>query len=64
MKKVWLVVALVAWGGLAARSFADVQNIRLSGDIRIRGYFLDSTGIAPGSGGGQQFDGNESLLLY
>jgi len=62
VKKVWLVVALVAWGGLAARSFADVQNIRLSGDIRIRGYFLDSTGIAPGSGGGQQFDGNESFI--
>jgi hypothetical protein len=34
------VVALVAWGGLAVNIFADVQNIRLSGDIRIRGYYL------------------------
>ena len=42
MKKLWLVVALVAWGGLAINSFADVQNIRLSGDIRIRGYYLNS----------------------
>ena len=44
MKKVWLVVALVALGGLAVNSFADVQNIRLSGDIRIRGYYLDNAG--------------------
>lgn len=60
MKKVWLIVALVAFGGLAVRSFADVQNIRLSGDIRIRGYFLDSTG-ATGSGG-SQLDANESFI--
>lgn len=40
MKKLWLVVALVAWGGLAINTFADVQNIRLSGDIRIRAYYL------------------------
>ena len=39
VKKVWLVVALAALGGLASKTFADVQNIRLSGDIRIRGYF-------------------------
>ena len=44
MKKAWLVVALVALGGLAANSFADVQNIRLSGDIRIRGYYLGNAG--------------------
>jgi hypothetical protein len=60
VKKVWLIVALVAFGGLAVRSFADVQNIRLSGDIRIRGYFLDSTG-ATGSGG-SQLDANESFI--
>lgn len=40
MKKQWLVMGLVATFGLVANSFADVQNIRLSGDIRIRGYFL------------------------
>lgn len=41
MKKVSLVVALAALCGLAASTFADVQNIRLSGDIRIRGYLAD-----------------------
>jgi hypothetical protein len=45
VKKLWLVVALVALGGLTSRTYADVQNIRLSGDIRIRGYFLDSAGL-------------------
>src|SRR5436309_11653857 len=44
VKKLWLVVALVALGGLAANSFADVQNIRLSGDIRTRGYYLNNAG--------------------
>lgn len=39
-----LVVALVALGGLASQSFADVQNIRLSGDIRTRGYLLQNAG--------------------
>jgi len=60
VKKVWLIVALVAFGGLAVRSFADVQNIRLSGDIRIRGYFLDSTGVIPDSPG--QWDSNDSFI--
>jgi hypothetical protein len=40
VRKLWLSVALVAFGGLAINTFADVQNIRLSGDIRIRGYYL------------------------
>ena len=40
MKKQWLVMATAAVFGLVANSFADVQNIRLSGDIRIRGYYL------------------------
>ncbi len=40
MKKQWLVLAAVAALGLTANSFADVQNIRLSGDIRLRGYYL------------------------
>jgi hypothetical protein len=35
------VVALVALGGLTSKTFADVQNIRISGDIRIRGYYLN-----------------------
>jgi hypothetical protein len=35
-----MVVALAALGAMATSSFADVQNIRLSGDIRIRGYYL------------------------
>ncbi len=43
MKKLWLIVALAALGGLAINSYADVQNIRLSGDIRIRGYYLNET---------------------
>lgn len=43
MKKTWLVVALLALGVMAVNSFADVQNIRLSGDIRIRGYYLNGT---------------------
>lgn len=44
MKKAWLIVALVALGGLAINTFADVQNIRLSGDLRIRGYYLGNVG--------------------
>ncbi|MGD0061483.1 MAG: alginate export family protein [Verrucomicrobiia bacterium] len=62
MKKVWLVVALAALGGLASKTFADVQNIRLSGDIRIRGYFLDSTGVNPSTAPVGQFDANESFI--
>ncbi len=53
MKKLWLVVALVALGGLTSKTFADVQNIRLSGDIRVRGYFLDSAG--PDNSGNDSF---------
>jgi len=67
VKKVWLVVALAALGGLASKTFADVQNIRLSGDIRIRGYFLDSagehaTGIDNLDGTTAQFKGNDSFI--
>lgn len=39
MKKVWLIVAMAALFGTTISTFADVQNIRLSGDIRIRGYY-------------------------
>jgi hypothetical protein len=44
VKKIWVIVALAGLCGLTAKSFADVQNIRLSGDIRLRGYFLDDAG--------------------
>ena len=59
MKKLWLVVALVALGGLTSKTFADVQNIRLSGDIRLRGYFIDSAGD---NGAGGQAQGNASFI--
>lgn len=55
MKKVTLmVVGLVALVAMATQSFADVQNIRLSGDVRIRGYYFnygdnDNIGHADGS---------------
>ena len=45
MKKLWLVVALVSLGGLASKTFADVQNIRISGDVRLRGYYLNGQDI-------------------
>lgn len=60
MKKLLLVVALVAWGGLAINTFADVQNIRLSGDIRIRGYFLNNAGGDPITG--DQVKGDAAFL--
>lgn len=44
MKKVWLVVGLVAAGIVASTTYADVQNIRLSGDIRLRAYELINVG--------------------
>ena len=62
MKKVWLVVALAALGGLPGKTFADVQNIRLSGDIRIRGYFLDSAGASTDIAPVGQYKGNESFI--
>jgi hypothetical protein len=62
VKKLWLVVALAALGGLASKTFADVQNIRLSGDIRIRGYFLDSTGVPFDSDTSAVQKGNDSFI--
>ncbi|MBM3860044.1 MAG: hypothetical protein FJ395_10380, partial [Verrucomicrobia bacterium] len=48
MKKVWLAVVLAAAGVMATSVFADVQNIRLSGDVRVRGYYFNSEmGFAP-----------------
>ena len=43
MKKAWLMITLAALVGSAVSTFADVQNIRLSGDIRIRGYYTVNT---------------------
>ena len=43
MKKVKQMVVLAAFVGLAINTYADVQNIRISGDIRIRGYELINT---------------------
>jgi hypothetical protein len=44
VKKLWLTVVLVALVGSAINSYADVQNIRISGDIRLRGYWLKNAG--------------------
>jgi hypothetical protein len=63
VKKLWLAVVLIALGGLASRTFADVQNIRLSGDIRVRGYFLDSGGaVDPTTAQSGQLDSNASFI--
>jgi hypothetical protein len=60
VKKVWLVVALVALaGGLATKTYADVQNIRLSGDIRVRGYWLNNVG---GDTNEDQLSGSDSYI--
>ena len=58
MKKLWLVVVLAGLTGLSSKAFADVQNIRISGDIRIRGYFIDSAGET----GGAQDTSNASFI--
>jgi hypothetical protein len=39
MKKFMMVIALLTAGLMASSTFAEVQNIRLSGDVRIRGYY-------------------------
>jgi hypothetical protein len=51
VKRVWIVVSLMAVGLMASSAFADVQNIRLSGDVRIRGYYFNY-GPAAASGAG------------
>jgi len=47
VKKVWLAVALAAVGVMATSALADVQNIRLSGDVRVRGYYVNMRNDAP-----------------
>jgi hypothetical protein len=62
VKKQWLVVALVAVVGLAAGAFADVQNIRLSGDIRTRGYWLDKAAESDLAGGGVNYEASSAFI--
>jgi len=64
VKKLWPVVALVALAALTSKTYADVQNIRLSGDIRIRGYFLDNAGgiVDPNTGELDQAKANTSFI--
>lgn len=59
MKKVWLIVALATLAGSAISTFADVQNIRLSGDIRIRGYYQANV---DGDSDDDQFDQRDSYI--
>jgi hypothetical protein len=47
MKKFMMVIALLTLSALVSSSFADVQNIRLSGDVRIRGYYNTYGGQLP-----------------
>ena len=47
MKKFMMVIALLTLSALVSSSFADVQNIRLSGDVRIRGYYNTYGGEFP-----------------
>ena len=44
MKKVGLISVICVLLGGVVNSHADVQNIRLGGDIRIRGYYLANAG--------------------
>ena len=39
MKKLTLVAVMLASLALVANSYADVQQVRLSGEIRVRGYW-------------------------
>ena len=65
MKKVWLIVALTALSGMAASTFAQVQNIRLSGDVRIRGYYISTAGVDGLAGGdtGLQIPGASQFIV-
>jgi hypothetical protein len=45
VRKLGVVIGLVALAAVATQSFADVQNIRLSGDVRVRGYYLQNVGF-------------------
>jgi len=58
VKKVLLAVALTALCGLTVSTYADVQNIRISGDIRVIGYYLANVG----NDGVHQAEGNVNLF--
>ncbi|MDW8344452.1 MAG: alginate export family protein [Verrucomicrobiae bacterium] len=58
MNKAWQVIGLAGLVGLAVNAYADVQNIRLSGDIRVRGYYLVNT-----AGSGSRQDNIQDLLV-
>ena len=62
MKKILRVVVLTALGGLAVSTFADVQNIRISGDVRLRGYYLNNAGADLAGGTYQQTSGDTQLF--
>jgi len=41
MKRLTLVAAIVGFMALVAASYAEVQSVRLSGELRLRGYWTD-----------------------
>ena len=57
MKKQSLVLILVATGAVLTHSFADTQNIRISGDIRTRGYYF-----AQAMDGNVSWQGNAAFI--
>lgn len=50
MKRAWLALTVVVLMGMVINTYADVQNIRLSGDIRLRGYYLNNVADLGASG--------------
>ena len=63
MKKIWLTVMLIVVGGFAASTVAEVQNIRLSGDIRLRGYLLNEAGADVAGGTYRQAAGDSQFIV-
>jgi len=63
MKKLWLVMTLSIGCGFTMRTFADVQDVRLSGDLRLRGYYLNSAGADVGGGTYVQTPGDTQLFV-
>jgi hypothetical protein len=64
VKKQWFVMTTAALTSLAVSSFADVQNIRLSGDVRIRGYYLNNAaeGEPSGAAGNVNFNASSAFI--
>ena len=63
MKRIWLVIGLMVVGGFAASAVAEVQGIRLSGDIRLRGYLLNSAGADVAGGTFVQTAGTAQFVV-